>query len=94
MSDPFERRAFRFHVAWSELFAIAFFGVGAVCGTYWLSAGSLSPAALAAGVAVGCLTGAVLLVNNHRDTAADARVGRRTLAIVAGPLVTTWIYAA
>ena len=42
----------------------------------------------------GCLTGAVLLVNNHRDAEADARVGRRTLAIVSGPLATSWVYAA
>jgi 1,4-dihydroxy-2-naphthoate octaprenyltransferase len=42
-------------------------------------------AAVEAGLAVGLLTGAVLLVNNFRDAEADARVGRRTLAIVAGP---------
>jgi len=77
-----------------ELFVVAFFGLGAVCGTYWLSAGSLSAVAIEAGLALGCLTGAVLLVNNHRDAAEDERVGRRTLAILAGPRVTTWIYAA
>ena len=36
----------------------------------------------------------MLLVNNHRDAKADARVGRRTLAIIAGPMATSWIYAA
>jgi 1,4-dihydroxy-2-naphthoate octaprenyltransferase len=77
-----------------ELFVVAFFGVGAVCGTYWLCTAALPPVTLEAGLAVGCLTGAVLLVNNYRDAVADARVGRRTLAIVAGPRVTTWIYAA
>jgi 1,4-dihydroxy-2-naphthoate octaprenyltransferase len=77
-----------------ELFVVAFFGMGAVGGTYWLSAGKLSPAAIEAGLAVGLLTGAVLLVNNHRDAEADARVGRRTLAIIAGPAATTRIYAA
>ena len=76
-----------------ELFVIAFFGVGAVGGTYWLCSGSLDAAALAAGLALGLLTGAVLLVNNFRDVDADARVGRRTLAIVAGPQGTAWIYA-
>jgi 1,4-dihydroxy-2-naphthoate octaprenyltransferase len=77
-----------------ELFVIAFFGLGAVCGTYWLCTETLAPSAIAAGVAIGCLTGAVLLVNNHRDAVADARVGRRTLAIVGGPLVTSIAYAA
>jgi 1,4-dihydroxy-2-naphthoate octaprenyltransferase len=76
-----------------ELFVVAFFGIGAVCGTYWLSAGHLDAAVLAAGLALGLLTGAVLLVNNFRDVEADARVGRRTLAIVAGPQRTPWIYA-
>lgn len=76
-----------------ELFVIAFFGVGAVCGTYWLCTGTLGAAALAAGLALGLLAGAVLLVNNFRDVEADARVGRRTLAIVAGTRGTAWIYA-
>lgn len=75
-----------------ELFVIVFFGIGAVGGTYWLCAADLAAPALAGGVALGLLTGAVLLVNNHRDVEADARVGRRTLAIVAGPQFTTWIY--
>src|SRR5262245_25427724 len=70
-----------------ELFVVAFFGLVAVCGTYWLCTGTLGSAAIHAGLAVGCLTGAVLLVNNHRDAEADARVGRRTLAIVTGPVV-------
>jgi 1,4-dihydroxy-2-naphthoate octaprenyltransferase len=77
-----------------ELFVVAFFGVGAVCGTYWLCGERLTPAAIEAGLAVGFLAAAVLLVNNHRDAVADARAGRWTLAIAAGPVVTTWIYAA
>ena len=76
-----------------ELFVIAFFGLGAVCGTYWLCAGHLNAPALAAGLALGLLTGAVLLVNNFRDVEADARVGRRTLAIVAGRQGTAFIFA-
>jgi 1,4-dihydroxy-2-naphthoate octaprenyltransferase len=76
-----------------ELFVIAFFGLGAVCGTYWLCANALTSAAIAAGLAIGSVSGAVLLVNNYRDAEADARVGRRTLAIMAGPRATTWVYA-
>jgi 1,4-dihydroxy-2-naphthoate octaprenyltransferase len=75
-----------------ELFVVAFFGIGAVSGTYWLCTHALEPAAIEAGLAVGLLAGAVLLVNNYRDTEADTRVGRRTLAIVAGPAVSAWIY--
>jgi len=75
-----------------ELFVVVFFGLAAVGGTYWVCAGNLSPAAIDAGLALGLLTGAVLLVNNHRDAVEDARVGRRTLAILAGPAATSWIY--
>jgi 1,4-dihydroxy-2-naphthoate polyprenyltransferase len=76
-----------------ELFVIAFFGVGAVGGTYWLCTADLGAPALEAGLALGLLTGAVLLVNNFRDVESDARVGRRTLAIVAGPQGTAFIFA-
>jgi 1,4-dihydroxy-2-naphthoate octaprenyltransferase len=76
-----------------ELFVVAFFGLGAVCGTYWLCTGALSMAAIETGLALGLLAGAVLLVNNYRDAEADARVGRRTLAIAAGPIASAWIYA-
>jgi 1,4-dihydroxy-2-naphthoate octaprenyltransferase len=77
-----------------EAFVISFFGLGAVGGSYWLCAGHLDAPALAAGLALGLITGAVLLVNNFRDREADARVGRRTLAIVAGTRGTAAIYAA
>jgi 1,4-dihydroxy-2-naphthoate octaprenyltransferase len=77
-----------------ELFVVVFFGLGAVCGVYWLCIGTLSAVAIETGLAIGLLAAAVLLVNNYRDAEADARVGRRTLAIVAGPGVSAWIYAA
>jgi len=76
-----------------EIFVVAFFGVGAVCGTYWLCTTRLGSAAIESGVALGLFAGAVLLVNNHRDAEADTRVGRKTLAIVAGARVTAWIYS-
>ncbi len=76
-----------------EIFVVAFFGLGAVCGTYWLCTADINPIAFQAGLAVGLFTGAVLLVNNQRDVEADARVGRRTLTIVAGRRLSNWIYA-
>jgi 1,4-dihydroxy-2-naphthoate octaprenyltransferase len=76
-----------------EVFVVAFFGVGAVCGTYWLATTSVNPAAIVAGLALGFFAGAVLLVNNYRDAEADERVGRRTLAIMVGPRISVWIYA-
>jgi 1,4-dihydroxy-2-naphthoate octaprenyltransferase len=81
------------HTPFGEVFVIAFFGLGAVCGTYWLQTLSISRAALLAGTAIGLFAAAVLLVNNHRDVASDKRAGRRTLAMLIGPRLTLVLYA-
>ncbi len=81
-----------------EIFVIAFFGLGATCGTYWLAverpghAAFLAP--IVAGLALGLFAAAVLLFNNHRDRVEDARNGRRTLAILLGPQGSAALYAA
>ena len=77
-----------------EVFVVVFFGLGAVGGTYWLQTGALGQAPLIAGLAVGLFAAAVLLVNNHRDVVADARVGRRTLAILIGSGPSKALYTA
>lgn len=82
------------YTPFGEIVVLVFFGLGAVCGTYWLCIERLDPTAVEAGLALGSLAAAVLLVNNRRDMEADTRVGRRTLAIIAGPSMTKWIYAA
>jgi 1,4-dihydroxy-2-naphthoate octaprenyltransferase len=81
------------YTPFGEVFVVAFFGVVAVSGTYLLCTGHATLAAVIAGLAVGSLTAAVLLVNNYRDVEEDARVGRRTLPIAVGPHLTVWIYA-
>jgi 1,4-dihydroxy-2-naphthoate octaprenyltransferase len=81
------------YTPFGEAFALTFFGIAAVGGTYWLAAGAIGPAPVVAGVAVGLFAAAVLLVNNHRDRQEDARVGRRTLAIAIGGKSTHWLYA-
>jgi 1,4-dihydroxy-2-naphthoate octaprenyltransferase len=81
------------YTPFGELFVLVFFGLVAVGGTYLLCTGHVSIVAIEAGLAVGSLTAAVLLVNNHRDAVADARVGRRTLAIAVGQQFSIVIYA-
>ena len=81
------------YTPFGEAFALVFFGVAAVGGTYWLAAGAIAPAPIVAGLAMGLFAAAVLLVNNHRDREEDARVGRRTLAIAIGGTATRWLYA-
>ncbi len=77
-----------------EVFVVAFFGLGATCGTYFLAIDRLDFVAIIAGAALGLFAAAVLLVNNHRDRAEDARNGRRTLAILIGPRASGQLYAA
>ena len=82
------------YTPFGELFVVAFFGLGAVGGTYWLFTGALDAPALLTGLGLGLIASAVLLVNNFRDREADARVGRSTLAMLAGTTWTRVAYAA
>jgi 1,4-dihydroxy-2-naphthoate octaprenyltransferase len=68
-----------------DLFVFLFFGLAAVCGTYYLQAHDVTWLALLAALPVGCLATAILTVNNLRDVATDARAGKRTLAVRLGP---------
>lgn len=64
-----------------DLFVFVFFGVVAVCGTYWVQAGVWSWDALVASLPVGLLSTAILVVNNYRDMETDRKVGKNTLAV-------------
>ena len=77
-----------------DLFVFIFFGLAAVCGTYYVQAGALPAAILFAAVPVGLLITAILVVNNLRDIATDARAGKRTLAVLIGPRNTRHQYLA
>jgi 1,4-dihydroxy-2-naphthoate octaprenyltransferase len=79
---------------WGEAFVVLFFGVVAVAGMYYLHAGRIGAAALVAGLAVGLLAAAVLVVNNLRDIESDRRVGKNTLAVRLGRRFTVAEYAA
>ena len=81
------------HGPFGELYVIVFFGLVAVAGSYYLQIGQLPDIAVAlAGIAIGCYAAAVLLVNNLRDTEADLRAGRKTLAGRLGQRSTQWLY--
>ena len=77
-----------------DLFVFIFFGLGAVCGTYYVQARALTPAVVAAAVPVGLLTVAILVVNNYRDLKTDRLTGKRTLAVILGPARTRIEYVA
>ena len=82
------------HGPFSEVYVIVFFGLVAVAGSYYLQSGEFpNGAVLLTGIAIGCYAAAVLLVNNLRDTAADLRAGRKTLAGRLGPRAAQVLYA-
>lgn len=64
-----------------ELFVLAFFGVIAVSGTYYIHREQLDWTAVAMGVAAGLLAIALLAINNLRDARNDVRTGKRTMAV-------------
>ncbi|MGQ9830599.1 MAG: 1,4-dihydroxy-2-naphthoate octaprenyltransferase [Thermochromatium sp.] len=67
-----------------EVYALLFFGVAAVGGTYYLQTLTLNSSTLSVGAALGCVASAVLLINNYRDLETDTAAGRRTLCCVVG----------
>jgi 1,4-dihydroxy-2-naphthoate octaprenyltransferase len=76
-----------------EAFVVAFFGLGAVGGTYYLQAASLAPSVAWVGGAIGLFAAGVLMANNYRDMEPDRLAGRRTLAIQAGLTASRAFYA-
>ncbi|MCB0195601.1 MAG: 1,4-dihydroxy-2-naphthoate polyprenyltransferase [Anaerolineae bacterium] len=71
-----------------DLFVFIFFGLVAVCGTYYVQAGTVSPASVWAAVPVGLLATAILVVNNLRDIDTDRVAGKKTLAVRFGEQAT------
>lgn len=77
-----------------DAFVLVFFGPVAVGGTYYVQTLSLAPDLLVAGLGIGALITAILVVNNLRDISTDARAGKRTLAVRLGPGPTRGEYVA
>jgi 1,4-dihydroxy-2-naphthoate octaprenyltransferase len=77
-----------------DAFVLGFFGFGAVCGTAYVQLGRVPALAVWASLPVGALATAILVVNNLRDRATDARAGKRTLAVRLGRRATLVEYAA
>ncbi len=80
------------HSPLGEVFVIAFFGIAATAGSYYLQAGYISGSAIVTGAALGAFAAAVLLTNNMRDRREDKLSGRKTLAILCGRRQTIRIY--
>lgn len=64
-----------------DLFVFIFFGLVAVCATYFVQSGQLHSPALVIASGIGFLAANILVVNNYRDVETDAKAGKRTLIV-------------
>lgn len=75
-----------------ELAVILFFGVVPVNLTYFVMSGEWSISVFLGSLSAGLMGANVLLVNNYRDAAEDARVGKHTLAVIFGGRMASTLY--
>jgi 1,4-dihydroxy-2-naphthoate octaprenyltransferase len=72
------------YIGLGDLFVMIFFGLAAVCGTYFVQTGSVTPLVLWHSISIGALATAILVVNNLRDRHTDKLAGKNTLAVIFG----------
>jgi 1,4-dihydroxy-2-naphthoate octaprenyltransferase len=72
------------YFGFGELAVFVFFGLVATMGTYYAQTAQLTLNSLLVAIPMGCLSCALLAINNLRDRAADELVGKRTLAVRLG----------
>jgi 1,4-dihydroxy-2-naphthoate octaprenyltransferase len=76
-----------------EIFVFLFFGLVATGGSRFVHDGSVPGWVWLAAIPIGLLVTAILVANNLRDITTDARVGKRTLAVMLGRTSTRRLYA-
>jgi 1,4-dihydroxy-2-naphthoate octaprenyltransferase len=67
-----------------DIFVFIFFGLASVAGTYYIQAGSISPAVWWMTIPPGLIITAILVVNNLRDLENDRKAGKHTMAVRLG----------
>lgn len=72
------------YYGFGELFVFLFFGLAAVCGTYYVQVRAFTWLSFFLALPMGWLTTAILVVNNLRDLETDRDSGRKTLAVRLG----------
>ncbi len=75
-----------------ELFVFVFFGLVATLGTTYVAVERITGLSIVMGCAAGCLSCALLVVNNLRDIPSDTTAGKRTLAVRLGDARTRALY--
>lgn len=64
-----------------DVFVIAFFGLVATVGTYYVIVGEITSSAFLLGLPLGLLANNILVVNNYRDLETDEAAGKITLVV-------------
>ncbi len=80
------------YIGLGDVFVFLFFGVAAVCGTYYLHHHSFSLSSLVAATGAGAIAMNILGVNNLRDIPTDSEVGKKTLAVRFGATFARQLY--
>ncbi len=75
-----------------EVSVFVFFGLVATVGSYFVQTEQISLTSMAAGVSLGLLSMALLIVNNLRDLATDKAATKQTLAVKLGDRKTRLFY--
>ena len=70
--------------AMGDVFVFIFFGLVGVMGCYFLFTQSLANYILLPAITIGLLSAGVLNLNNMRDRLSDAKVNKKTLAVILG----------
>jgi 1,4-dihydroxy-2-naphthoate octaprenyltransferase len=76
-----------------ELFVFIFFGVVATVGTFYVQTEHITSHAFLASIPMGSFACALLAINNIRDRALDAPVGKKTLAVRLGDRQARYFFA-
>ena len=77
-----------------DVFVFVFFGLVAVCGTFYVQALRLTWMVFSLAALVGFPITAILVVNNLRDIRTDQKAGKHTLAVILGERGAKLEYAA
>ena len=72
------------YIGLGDLFVMIFFGLAAVCGTFFVQAGGLPNHVIWHSLSIGSLATAILVVNNLRDRHTDRLAGKNTLVVKFG----------
>lgn len=74
------------YFGFGEISVFVFFGLVATIGTFYVQTESITVMSFIVAIPMGALSCAILAINNLRDLAQDAAVGKKTLAVRIGDL--------